>query len=265
MKLRHPVCLEIRTSEISRARSIVRDFRSSSSTIMAGLPLWTVHGLNGVRSLQEMGRASDMQTVEVLADTRLSGNSDEIYETAVELLVHGELRGLTISAMVGREAMDAAMQAAADSMQRTFKRERPLVIAWALPDRFDFAAWQRQHGGRVKRETYIARLAAEAATCGLDGFVTDWAALESVRATSPALPLLAPARCPAADPDRAEPDKAHLHSPGAALAAGADVVLYDVVNVLGHTDLEWASDKLQSEIAPYLPLEEKDAEIQEED
>lgn len=265
MKLRHPVCLEIRTSEISRARSIVRDFRSSTSTVLAGLSLWAVHGMNGVRSLLEMGRAPDASPVEILVDARLTGNCDEIYETTMELLVQGELRGLTISAMIDGEAMAAAAQAARDSQQRTFRRTRPAIIAWGLPDRFDYERWQKQTGGRVKRDTYIGRLAATAVANGIDGFVADWAELSAVRQGAPTLPILAPARRPAADPDRALPGHEHLYSPADALRAGADIVLYDVVNVLGHTDLEWASDKLQSEVEPYLPRKEEDGELQEED
>lgn len=254
MLLRHPVCLLLNTPDLGRAIGIVRDFRSSTHSVLLGYSLWTSQGPNAVRTLDELVGAG---LAEILVDTRLWGEPDEVYEAAIELMVQG-IRGLTVAADTGPEMLAAVRQAADDSRLRTYHKREPLVLGRLMATPEADPGWGERTASRLTRENYTLRLLDQAVTARLHGLITGWSDLASLEraATAAGMPLLAPAQCPAADPDREWQGGEALASPADLLERGIDTVLYDVVHLLGHGDMEWASDRLEQATRKYAAIQE---------
>lgn len=246
---------------MSRAISIVRDFRSSTRSVLVGYSLWTAHGANLVRSLAELGSPTTGGTIETVVDTRLYGDPDEVYEAALELMLQ-DIRGVTVVADANSASLAAARRAADESLLQTYQKAPPLVLGRLPPPQLSDEDWRKKTASRITRAAYVSRLTTQVVDAKLHGLIVDWCDLPAVQpvARRAKLPLCITAQRPASDPDREREGHANLAAPADLLKRGADTVLYDVVKLLGHADMEWASDRLAQSMAGLLP-KRKDAVI----
>lgn len=252
MLLRHPVCLLLGMPCLEQAIAIVRNFRESTRSVMIGAPLWFSHGPPALRSLAEIGGGG---VAEILVDSRLYGDPQEVYDIARALYLQG-IRGITVSALNSRESLLAVRQAAEDSRMEMGLREVPLVIGTLLAAATEDDEWRRRVGSRLKRPGLSARLLQALVDTQYHALVLQWKDARAVVPVARALdfPLFVHAQKPAEDPDWRLQGSEKLADPQQLLVKyGFDTVLYDTTRLLQNKNTEWASDRLAKSLVDFNP------------
>lgn len=207
---RNPILVAIDTPDLDRARALAASLSGAVGGIKLGLEFFNAHGPRGVKAV-----AGDR------GDFFLDLKYHDIPNTvagAVRAAVPLRPMILNVHAAGGPRMMRAAREAAADEAAR-LNVPRPLVIAVTVLtslDDDDLAATGQQGPASAQ----VARLAALARDCGLDGVVCSPREIGAVRAAcGEGFALVVPGIRPAG---AAADDQKRTMTPREAVAAGAD-------------------------------------------
>lgn len=199
-----PIWVAVDTADLRRARRLVEAVAPHVGGIKLGLQFFAAHGPNGVAALQQLG-------LPVFLDLKFHDIPNTV-SRAIQSVRDLHPRVLTVHASGGREMLKRARRIAhADT------RVVAVTVLTSLSDR-DLD----QTGMRGGTEAQVARLAALAQDCKLDGIVCSGREVAAVRAAWPEGYLVVPGIRPAGS-DR--DDQKRSTSPAAAIAAGASMLV----------------------------------------
>ena len=208
MRFHNPVFVALDTPDLDRALALARAVKPFVGGLKVGLEFITACGPDGVRRIVGEG-------LPVFADVKFHDIPNTVAGACCALA------GLGVAMFnlhaAGGEAM---MRAAAEAIAGV--RPRPLLLGVTVLTSLDDAALQSV-GQRTPASAQVERLARLAQASGLDGVVLSAHELANVRKSCGAGFLtVVPGIRPAAS---ANADQRRVMTPGAARAAGADILV----------------------------------------
>jgi orotidine-5'-phosphate decarboxylase len=240
--LRDTVCVFINDVNLSDAIAVARDMRGCTRTLAIGPTFFLANGPNGVRCFFELGIHN------ILLDLRLIGSPAEIWKGVIEAADMG-VKGITVSALTGPEALKIARTAALASRQRTLKVDPLRVIVVPLPEHIADRSLVDDMQLRVRRRGHIESVARMTAEAGLDGVLVEYDDILSVKRATDSLGLLVHSQRSARDYTKhlSEIDR---EKPGITevLKASASHVLLNAELMKGQ-NIEWQADLILKELA----------------
>jgi orotidine-5'-phosphate decarboxylase len=208
-KLASPLCIALDTSDLARARALVREVGDAAGMVKVGMEFFYAHGAAGYGAIAAEG-------LPVFLDLKLHDIPNTVYAALSSLMRLEPIPAIVNVHATGGSAM---MQAASRAV-----RGRCKVIAVTVLTSLSDAdlAETGFDPARAPGElpVTLARLAQD---CGLDGVVCAPVDLPAIRAAcGPKFLTVVPGLRP---PDSGAGDQKRIATPAEAFAAGADVLV----------------------------------------
>ncbi|MDP1626244.1 orotidine-5'-phosphate decarboxylase [Parvibaculum sp.] len=232
MKLENPIFCALDTTDIGRAVALARALKGSVGGAKLGMEFFNAHGPAGYRAVAETG-------VPIFLDLKLH----DIPNT-----VAGGIRAvlpLKPAIVNVHAAGGAAMMRAAADAAREAGDTRPFVIAVTMLTSLD-ASDLADTGVTGSPSDHVRRLAALAASAGLDGVVCSAHEIEALRRDlGPNFKLVVPG----IRPEKSDVgDQKRVMTPSQALALGADMLVIGRP-ITGAGDPRAAADEISRSLA----------------
>lgn len=232
MKLENPIFCALDTTDIGRAVALARALKGSVGGAKLGMEFFNAHGPEGYRAVAETG-------LPIFLDLKLH----DIPNT-----VAGGIRAvlpLKPTIVNVHAAGGAAMMRAAADAAREAGDTRPFIIAVTMLTSLD-ASDLADTGVTGSPSDHVRRLAALAASAGLDGVVCSAHEIEALRRD---LGLDFKLVVPGIRPEKsAVGDQKRVMTPSQALALGADVLVIGRP-ITGAGDPRAAADEISRSLA----------------
>lgn len=232
MKLENPIFCALDTTDIGRAVALARALKGSVGGAKLGMEFFNAHGPEGYRAVAETG-------LPIFLDLKLH----DIPNT-----VAGGIRAvlpLKPAIVNVHAAGGAAMMRAAADAAREAGDTRPFIIAVTMLTSLD-ASDLADTGVTGSPSDHVRRLAALAASAGLDGVVCSAHEIEALRRD---LGLDFKLVVPGIRPEKsAVGDQKRVMTPSQALALGADVLVIGRP-ITGAGDPRAAADEISRSLA----------------
>ena len=200
----NPIFVAIDTPDLARARDLAAALGPHVGGLKLGLEFFAANGPAGVEAIAEL-------RLPIFLDLKLHDIPNTVAK-AVAALAPLEPLILTVHAAGGRAMLEAARAAAAPATKVVAVT---VLTSLDAPDLCDI-------GVAGAPADQVARLAALARSCGLDGIVCSGAEVAAVRAAWPDGFFVVPGVRPGG---QAEADQKRVMSPRDALAAGASILV----------------------------------------
>lgn len=232
MKLENPIFCALDTTDIGRAVALARALKGSVGGAKLGMEFFNAHGPEGYRAVAETG-------LPIFLDLKLH----DIPNT-----VAGGIRAvlpLKPAIVNVHAAGGAAMMRAAADAAREAGDTRPFIIAVTMLTSLD-ASDLADTGVTGSPSDHVRRLAALAASAGLDGVVCSAHEIEALRRDlGPDFKLVVPG----IRPEKSDiGDQKRVMTPSQALALGADVLVIGRP-ITGAGDPRAAADEISRSLA----------------
>lgn len=232
MKLENPIFCALDTTDIGRAVALARALKGSVGGAKLGMEFFNAHGPEGYRAVAETG-------LPIFLDLKLH----DIPNT-----VAGGIRAvlpLKPAIVNVHAAGGAAMMRAAADAAREAGDTPPFIIAVTMLTSLD-ASDLADTGVTGSPSDHVRRLAALAASAGLDGVVCSAHEIEALRRDlGPDFKLVVPGIRPEKS---AVGDQKRVMTPSQALALGADVLVIGRP-ITGAGDPRAAADEISRSLA----------------
>lgn len=194
----------------TEAKALVRQLKKEVSIFKVGLQLFTIGGPQIIKAIQKTDH-------KVFLDLKYHDIPTTVAKAVMEATKLGVFM-LTVHALGGKEMLERAVEAAADTAEK-LSLVRPRIVAVTVPT-------SRQDLGDIGigqgvRET-VLRLAELAASSGCDGVVCAPQEVSLLKESLPDLQLVVPGIRLGGDESD---DQKRVDTPQSAIAAGADYIV----------------------------------------
>jgi orotidine-5'-phosphate decarboxylase len=246
MLLRNQVILWLNTPCLAAAIAAARDMRACTRTVSITPNFFLAHGPAGLRCLYELGIS------DVLLDMRLCGSPKEIWQCVLSAAKHG-IKAVSISALAGKRNIEYAIAAAEASKKETLKVQRPYIFIAPLPTTTTDKMMVSDLRMRVQRPGHIKQVVRLVLETGADAALIEYDDLKNARSVSKEVQFLMFAQRHVRNYAEVERED-ERGKPGVTeiLRAGACHAIVDS-EFLRRTDIEWAADMLNKELAEVGP------------
>jgi len=237
---RNPLCLAVDGANLEKVQRVARDFRGCTTTVKVGPTLMLAWGPYAVRGLGELGMS------DIILDSRLFGNHQEIWTAISEAAQIRSVKGLTVQATCGPDILAMAVEAADKSKSISQRGDTPKIIGSLVPPVLDAPALHSCMVCASSRREYVCELARLCCQAGLHGALVEYEDIPMIREVCN-IPLIGVSRRKIENYSvRLSPEE--MRQPGVVdvLKAGARHAVLGM-ELVGF-DAEWSADMVRKDI-----------------